>query len=74
MSRASPPLVSAFALTNILLQDFPWQGSGDSLVLVSKPNRKMLEGRTDCLRWHEKSLKLNNFVTPKTVCYFALEP
>lgn len=42
VSQASPPLVSALALTNILLQGFPWQGTGNCLASVSKLNREAL--------------------------------
>lgn len=68
VSQASAPLVPALALTNILLQGFPWQGTGDRPASVSKPNREALQGRTDGWGRHAKTLKLNNFVTPKTLC------
>lgn len=56
VSQASPPLVSGLVLTNVFLQGFPWQGSEDRLVAVSKLNREMLQGRTDGPRQHAKSL------------------
>lgn len=68
VSQASLSLVLTVALTNILLRGFPWQGDLGRSRSVSKVNRGVLQGRTDGSGEHETSLKLNDFVTPKTFC------